>query len=98
MNERAEIVCGRMVVRAAIRFFVADTGDRLWVGFGIERVMRGLFLYGGNIKAILFCFGAFAVLGWLVFALPALVISPWRKRFRRAVWSGLVRGAVGSGC
>lgn len=67
------------------------------VGFGVERVVRGLSIYGGDTKAILFWFGAFAVLGWLVFALPVLVISPWRKWFRRTGWSGMVGGLVGAG-
>jgi hypothetical protein len=65
------------------------------VGFGVERVVRALFLFGSETKATLFWFGVFSLLGWLVFGLPVLVISPWRREFRSVGISGLVGGVVG---
>lgn len=66
------------------------------VGFGVERVVRALFLFGSETKATLFWFGVFSLLGWLVFGLPVLVISPWRREFRSVGISGLVGGVVGA--
>lgn len=66
-------------------------------GFGTDRVMRGLFRLGSKTEGTLIWFAIFSIFGWLVFALPVLVISPWRKLFRRVGWSGLVGGVVGAG-
>lgn len=54
-------------------------------------------LLGSKTEGTLVWFAIFSILGWLMLALPALVISPWRKLFRRVGWSGLVGGMVGAG-
>jgi len=66
------------------------------VGFGVERIVRGLFLFGSETGATLFWFGVFSLLGWLAFGFPVLVVSPLRREFRSLGMSGLVGGLAGA--
>lgn len=85
----------RFVQRLAFSWVALAIG--YGVGFGVERMVRALFLFGSETGPTLLWFGIFSLLGWLAFGFPVLVVSPLRREFRGMGMSGLVGGLAGAG-